>query len=437
MLINPKLFLRYAALNIGGMVGLSLYILVDTWFVSLALGASGLAALNLSITVFSIVSGIGQMAGVGGGTDFSLRRSEGRDPAPAWMHALCFGAAASLFLVLLGLFFAEPISLLLGADEATLAMTTTYIRVTLLFSPCHILNAIFQGFVRNDGAPRLAMLSMLASSGANIILDYLFMFPLNMGMFGAVFATGLSAAISILLLCTHLRRKDSALRLRRIRFSLHEMLRQLSYGLSALIGELASAIAMLTFNLLLMGLGGYICVAAYGVIANAALVATSIFTGLGQGIQPLASHAYGAQDAHALRVLMGYTKKTVLALSTVIFAGVFFFASPIASAFNHEGSEALLSVAVPGLRFYFIGYLFAGINIAAAAFLSAVSVPVRALIISLLRSCALLIPAALLMSRLFGVNGVWFSFVATETAVCVLSLVSLRTSLRTGNQSLT
>lgn len=435
--MSKTIFLRYVSLNIAGMLGLSLYILVDTWFVSMALGSVGLAALNLSITVFSIVSGVGQMIGVGGGTDFSLRRSEGHDPASAFTNALRFGGAASLLFALLGLFFAEPISVLLGADDATLPMTVTYVRVTLLFAPCHILSALLQGFVRNDGAPRLSMLSMLVSSGANIALDYLFMFPLDMGMFGAVFATGLSAATSVLVLCTHLRKKGASLRIARLRFSPHEMLRMLSYGLSALIGELASAVALLTFNLLLMRLGGYICVAAYGVIANTALVATAIFTGLGQGIQPLASHAYGAQDALAMRHLIGYTQKAVLLMSTVLFAGVFVFAAPIASVFNHEDSDALLRVAVPGLRLYFTGYLFAGINIAAAAFLSAVSQPFRALAISLMRSSLLLIPAALVLSTLLGITGVWLSFVFAETIVCALSLVSLCPFLSLRNQSFT
>jgi len=435
--MNKRTYLRYVSLNMAGMVGLSLYILADTWFVSLALGPVGLAALNLSITVFSIISGIGQMAGVGGGTDFSLRRSEGLDPSPALKSALRFGGTASFFLVLLGLFFATPLSLLLGADEATLPLTAIYVRVTLLFSPCHIFNAILQGFVRNDGAPRLAMLSMLTSSGANILLDYLFMFPLEMGMFGAVFATGLSSVLSICVLLTHLRARNNTLRLTHTRASVHETLRALSYGLSAFIGELASAIALLTFNLLLMRIGGYICVAAYGIIANAALVATAIFTGLGQGIQPLASQAYGAQDAASMRMLTGYTQKTVLSLSTVLFAGVYLLAPQIASAFNHENSDALLAIAIPGLRLYFAGYLFAGVNIAAAAFLSAASLPGRALVISLLRSCLLLIPASLLLSTLLGADGVWLSFVVTEASVCVLSLVSLSPFLRSADQSIT
>ncbi len=95
--MNKRIFLRYVAQNIAGMIGLSCYILVDTLFVSVALGASGLAALNLSITVFSVVTGIGQLAGIGGGTDFSLRRAEGRDAERSLPTALLCGGALGLF----------------------------------------------------------------------------------------------------------------------------------------------------------------------------------------------------------------------------------------------------------------------------------------------------------------------------------------------------
>lgn len=237
-------------------------------------------------------------------------------------------------------------------------------------------------------------------------------------MIGIAIVASSSAAIladGAPVLLFHFFTPRCTLRLSRRLLPVREALHLLSYGLSALVGELASAISLLTFNLLLMCLGGYIGVAAYGVIANTALVATSIFTGVGQGIQPLASKLCGADDRAGMRSLLSCTRVTVAALSLSIFALAFLFARPIAGTFNHEGDAQLLAIAVSGLRIYFAGYLFAGMNIAAAA-----------LLISLLRSCVLLVPATLLLSRLLSVSGVWLSFVVTEAACCVLSLVSVR-----------
>jgi len=252
------------------------------------------------------------------------------------------------------------------------------------------------------------------------------MFPLKMGMFGAVLATGLSSFLSILVLCSFLFSPRCRLRPSRIRASFHETLRLLAFGLSALIGELASAVSLLAFNLILMQISGYISVAAYGVIANAALVATAIFTGVGQGIQPLASPAFGANDYTALKNLKRYAQTSALIIGVLIFAVVYTWASTIAGIFNHDGNPQLQAMAQTGLRLYFSGYLFAGFSIVASAYLSAVSLPIRALIISLLRSCILLIPVVWIMSRLLLISGVWLSFPVTEAIVCILALFFFR-----------
>ncbi|MBQ4264126.1 MAG: polysaccharide biosynthesis C-terminal domain-containing protein [Clostridia bacterium] len=422
-------FLRYISQNILGMLGLSCYILADTLFVSAALGPDGLAALNLSITVFSIISGVGQLCGVGGGTDYALRRGKGQDAAHAATTAVTVGMLFALLFAIAGFLLSAPLSRLLGADETTFAMTEIYVRTTLLFAPVYILNAMMQGFVRNDGAPHLAILSLLISSGANIVLDYVFMFPFAMGIFGAVLATGLSACLAAPVLLSHFLRKRCSIRFALRLLPLRDLLKQLSYGVSALIGELASAVSLLTFNLLLMRLSGYIGVAAYGVIANAALVATAVFTGLGQGIQPLASKAHALCDQTGIRRLLFYIHGTVLLLSVLIFLLVFRFSQPITGAFNHEHNAQLQEIAAQGLRIYFAGYLFAGVNIAGTALLSAVGRTRQALFVSLLRSCVLLIPAAIAFSHTFGIIGVWLAFVATEAICCLLSFSFMKADL--------
>ena len=128
--MHTTLFFRYITQNIAGMIGLSCYILVDTWFVSLALGTNGLAALNLSITVFSVISGAGQLLGVGGGTDFALRRAEGKEARHALSTALAIGGMFSLLFACTGLFFSPLLTRFLGANEVTFSLTQTYVRTT-------------------------------------------------------------------------------------------------------------------------------------------------------------------------------------------------------------------------------------------------------------------------------------------------------------------
>ena len=195
-------FIKYSSLNVLGMIGLSCYILADTFFVSKALGADGLTALNLAIPVYSFIHGSGLMIGMGGGIKYAIVKSQ-KDADRA---DRIFTNAAALMVIIAGIFFLLGIFgtgflvRLLGADEAVFEMTQTYLKVILLFAPMFMTNNLLLCFIRNDGAPQLSMTAMICGSLSNVVLDYVFMFPLGMGIFGAAFATGLAPVISILIL---------------------------------------------------------------------------------------------------------------------------------------------------------------------------------------------------------------------------------------------
>lgn len=412
-------FARYASLNALGMIGFSCYILADTFFIAQGLGADGLTALNLAIPIYSLVHGSGLMLGMGGATRYSICRGQ-QDEAGASASLSCALAPAAVLTVLflsLSLFFAEPLSVLLGADVQVLPLTTTYLRVILLFSPAFLLNDILLCFVRNDGAPRLAMTAMLAGSFSNVILDYVFIFPCGMGMFGAVLATGLAPCISLLVLSLHLPHAGFRLR----RHSIHASMlgRVLSLGLPSLVTELSSGIVILVFNFIILGLRGNTGVAAYGVIANLSLVVISIFTGIAQGVQPLLSHAYGRGERHDIRRLMRYTLVTVCTLSVLIYAVLVVFQTPVIGAFNSAQDAVLQAIAEDGLRLYFLAIPFAGCNIALSFFFTSTGRALPAHIISLLRGLVLIVPMAFLLSALFALTGVWLAFPMTELLVAL------------------
>ena len=198
-------FARYTLLSVAGMLALSCYILADTFFVSQSLGTNGLAALNLAIPVYNFIHGTGLMLGMGGATRYSICKSRGghREADEMFTNTLYMAAGFCVLFVGLGLFFSENLAVILGADQEVLAMSNTYMKVLLLFSPAFILNDIFVCFVRNDGNPQLSMAATAGGSLSNIVLDYVFMFPMKMGIFGAVLATGLAPVIGIAIMAPH------------------------------------------------------------------------------------------------------------------------------------------------------------------------------------------------------------------------------------------
>lgn len=409
-------FGRYVSLNILGMLGVSCYILADTFFVSAKMGADGLTALNLAISIYSFIHGAGLMIGIGGGTLYSIYRSRGEAEKgdQAFTAALLMGLAVGCFLLVAGVSASEPLAGLLGAEGRIAGMTAVYLRTILCFAPCFICNNIFLAFVRNDGNPKLSMTGMLVGSFSNIILDYVFIFPADMGMFGAAFATGLAPVISMLILFRH---KLSG----RNRFHFDSGGPLLDYagkmpglGAASFINEVSSGVVLIVLNLLILRVSGNIGVAAYGVIANLALVALSIFTGISQGSQPLLSRYYGEGDEAKVREIYRYMAVLSLAVGAALVAVSFLFTDFLVGVFNSEENQELAGIARTGLRIYFLGFLTAGVNIVTAACKGALEQAKESFFISVMRGLFCIVAYAFILSGLFGMTGIWASFPATE-----------------------
>ncbi|MCL2356964.1 MAG: MATE family efflux transporter [Defluviitaleaceae bacterium] len=407
-------YIKYVSLSVAAMVCVSIYVLADTWFISVALGADGLTALNISIAVFSVIHGFGLMIGIGGATRFSIKKVQ---PDEIFTHALVHGMIVAVIFVAVGLFFAPQTARLLGARDDVLPLTIAYMRTILLFSPVLIANNILVAFVRNDNNPKLATAGLVTASVANIILDGVFLFVLGWGMFGAALATGLAFAICLVIVSSHFWGR----RLRGCRIKIRELVKIDILGSSALINELAFAVSLITFNLVILRLAGNVGVAAFGVVANIAIIVISVFTGVAQGIQPLISGRASGEG----RKILKYALVTVAIIAIIVYAAIFFAAEPVVSAFNRDDDVVFAELAVSGLRIYFIGLFFAGINFIAAAFFSASDKPKQAILVSLLRSCVINIPAVIVLGAIFGIGGVWAAFVVTEVIVAGVAVVLL------------
>lgn len=413
---NLKEFIKYTTLNVLGMIGISCYILADTFFISKGLGTNGLAALNLAIPIYSLIHGSGLMLGMGGATRYSITKEQknSKNSDLIFTNTIYMGILLSVFFLLIGFFFSEQLTKLLQAEGNVFSMTKTYLSVILLFSPAFIYNNIFICFVRNDGNPRLAMFAMLGGSFANIFMDYLFIFPLHMGILGAVLATATAPIISMIILSYHWIKKCHQFHFIQTIPQFSNMTTTLFIGFPSLITEVSSGIVILIFNLILLQISGNVGVAAYGVIANLSLVVISIFTGIAQGIQPIISSAYGKGKKEHLLQTLRYGTITVFFLSVLIYIGMFFFADSITNLFNRDSDVQLQQIAVTGIHFYFIGVLFVGYNIILSSFFASIEKALPAHFISVMRGFLLIIPLAFLLSKWFGIIGVWIAFPITE-----------------------
>lgn len=415
---------RYLLPNILAMIGTSCYILADTFFISLSQGPNGITALNLVLPLYGLIFALGSMIGIGSATRYALGKgSNAADYHLYFSNSIAWTLLVGAVFVALGVAVPDGVLRLMGADNTILQVGHNYIRIVLCFAPLFMLNFTCTAFVRNDGAPRIAMAATLLSGLFNILFDYLLMFPLGLGMTGAALATGFSPVVSMSICLLHYLSPRNTIRLIPTLPSLRRLLSACQLGVVAFVGEMSSGVTTMVFNFILLHLAGNAAVAAYGIVANIALVGVALFNGISQGLQPLASACHGSGDTQGQSRIYRHSMFIGLCVSAVVVAVVVTFAGTLVAVFNSQHSAQLADYAIPGLRLYFLGFLFAGANIVKSGFYSATGRGRESSILALCRGVVAIVAFAFLLSHLFGITGVWLAFPAAELFTLLLGLV--------------
>ena len=422
-----KQYFKYVSQNIFGLLGTSCYILADTYFISQAAGTSGVALLNLCLPIYNFIFAIGSMLGLGAATRYAILRAQGDERSERYFsNALLWALVFALPFMLAGIFCPEVLLRFMGGDAEIVALGVGYARIFLLFTPFFMCNYIVASFVRNDGDPSLAMVATLSGSLFNVVFDYIFIFPMGLGLPGAALATAISPRLSIAVCSAHFIKKSNTITFVRKAPSVRLLAQSCQLGISGFVGELSSGVTTTVFNFLLLRLAGNVAVAAYGVVANFALVATAIFNGVAQGAQPLVSQCYGKNEMAGARKLLLLGCGTALGLAALLYGVVFGYTDALTALFNSENSALMAEFAHSGMRIYFVGYFFAGCNIVAAGYLGAVNRPAEASITSLCRGMVAIVVCSLVLSALFGMNGVWAAFPVSEAITLALTVFLLK-----------
>jgi putative MATE family efflux protein len=423
--IYIKEFAKYTSFNIVAMISVSGYILADTFFISLAMGTYGLAALNFAIPIFGLVLGSGLMLGIGGATKYNIKKSQDNHTSANkyFTNTIILMIIWIIFFVICGLFFSRGITSLVGANDQIFELSRIYLQVILLFSPVLMINTVLGCFIRNDGAPKLAMIAMASNSLANILLDYIFIIRMELGMFGGALATGLATFTSLFIFLFYFMKKRNGFHLIPCKLLGKSIMEILGIGLPTFITEISVSVVMVTFNIIILRTSGNVGVAAFGVIANILIVVISIYNGIAQGTQPLISKHYGKGNIRLVHLMLSCALILMAGITVIVYLSIFFGAYQIASIFNSEQNLYFQQLAVNGLRLYFTGGIFVGFNIILITYFASTQNVRPAHIISILRGFVVILPMVFLLSYLGGITGVWLSFPLAELLVCLIGCV--------------
>ena len=418
-----KQFFKYIFQSIAGMIGISVYILADTFFISVHSGADGLAVLNLILPVYGVVYAIGAMIGIGSATRFGINRAKGENTDHYFLQSVFWSVLCRVPFIITGIFAPEKFLHLLGADAGLTALGKSYLRIMLITTPLFMTNYTFTAFARNDQGTSTAMTGAISASLFNIVFDYIFMFPLNLGFLGAALATALSPVVTMLVCSTHYLGKNNHVEFHWRKPSLRRIIGCCQLGVSAFFAEISSAVITIIFNMLILRIAGNIGIAAYGVVANISLVAMAILNGLAQGAQPLISQSYGKGEHDLVRKFLNWSLAAALLIELVIVVLIYGFTDTFISIFNSEHNLQLLAYAHTGLRLYFLGFLVAGINIVLVAYFSAIDRACPAVLGSVMRGIIAIAFCAILFSQILGLNGIWLSFLGSEIITFFVILI--------------
>ncbi|WP_413481170.1 MATE family efflux transporter [Latilactobacillus sakei] len=410
----------YIIRDVFSSLGLSIYILADTYFIAYAVGPIGLAALNIDLPLFNLFNGLGLMLGIGGATIFSINKVNHPEKSQAiFTEVLSFGILLGLIIMSLGLIFIHPLLHLLGANHETLGPSLAYLRVILIGSPLFILNNLVLSFVRNDSNPHLTMIATLSQSLFVIIFDYLLMFPLHMGMMGAALATICSPLVSLLILTQHRHHPERLLTLKKLTLNFKATFKAVQLGFPSFLTEMSTGVSIFVFNIVILHLADNYAVAAYGIIANILLVGLSLFNGVAVGVQPIVSREFGKRNWHNVKTSLRIGLLSALGIATGLYLVLLGFKEPIIAIFNHDHNQLLVHYAAAGIPLIFISFFFSSMNIVNNLFMTAIAQPRLSFFVAIMRGYVLLIGSVLLLSALFGLTGVWLSVPLTELVVLI------------------
>lgn len=425
-----KTFFRYLIPAIMANMVTSIYILADTIIIGKGIGTLAMAALNLILPLFSVFFGIGLLFGVGGSVLMSIARGRGEQKLGECYFTLsvlltavtCLIMTISLWLLL------KPIVRFLGATDLTMPYILNYAPYVILGLSAFAFSSLLQTFVRNDGAPKLAMIAVISGGILNVILDILFVFPFQWGMAGAAIASVLGSLCTICILLLHFFTKSNDLKLSLQTFSFSRIREIVQNGATSFLVEITSGIVTFVFNIEILKYAGDVGVSMYGVICNTAIIVTCLCNGINQAAQPILSTNYGAGQLHRIEQLRKLGIKTALWICSIPSLMGLLIPNMFTYIFLNPNKD-ILAMSPTAIRIYFLGFLVMGMNMFAVGYFQSTVKPHLSLLICLLRGCVLSILFVTLLAPLLGIVGIWASVPLAEftTLIIVIYLMKKNT----------
>lgn len=429
-----KLLRSFALPSITATLVTSLYNIVDQIFIGQGVGYLGNAATNVSYPLSTICLAISLLIGIGSASRFSiyLGQKEFVRASNIVGNGILMMAAAGIIYFAVGEIFLTPLLRIFGTTQEVMPYAVSYAGVTLIGMPFLILTNGISNLIRADGSPKYSMFCMVAGAILNTILDPIFIFVFNWGIFGAALATILGQILSFFIAIRYLYHfKTVELTRSCFKFNLRDNIRTMYMGISSCINQVAITVVQIVLNNSLTYYGALsiygedIPLAACGIVMKTNAILLAIIVGISQGVQPIIGYNFGAQKYDRVKQAYMLAIKWNFVVSVIGFCLFEFFPRQIISIFGN-GNTLYYEFAIMFMRTFLFMVCVNGVQLLSSNFFTAIGKALKGLLLSLTRQVFFLIPLILILPLMLGIFGVLLAGPIADFIAFIVSVILVR-----------
>lgn len=419
-------FLKYSIPSIFGMLSVSSASIVDGLFVGNYVGAIGLAAINITLPIFSLLFGVALMFTVGSLVVSGKLIGEGDTKSASDMFTktfiivLIFSTFLSTFLIL----NLDNSLSLLGSNEKLLPFAKEYLYILLLFMPFLMIGIVLDYFVKLDNKPFLAFIGLFATSISNVLLDWLFIVYFNLGLQGAALATGLSYMVLFIMLLPHYFSKSATIRFIKPLKGWNKILKSAFNGASEFTNEMSIGITTLIFNYVMITRFGVPGLAAFTVVNYMIWIGVMVGFAISDSLQPIISKNYGAKEYGRVHGFVKIASISVICIGSFLAFITLFFPEFILEIFLDKKDLHTKEILFDFMAIIWPVFFFHGTNMVISSYFTSMHKPIQSALIAISRSFILPVLFIFTLPLFIGNNGVFISIVLAEfiTLICAIYL---------------
>ena len=406
--------------------------MVDSIFIGQGVGPMAISGLALTFPFMNLAVAFGAGVGVGASSCISVKLGQ-KDYKTAQQvlgNTVTLNLIIGIAFSIVSLLFLDPILYFFGASEQTLPYARDYMVIILLGNVFSHMYFGMNGVLRAAGKPRQAMNATIFTVVLNTILDPIFIYPMNLGIQGAAYATILSQVLALVWQMRIFSNKNELLHLRRGIYRLKKSIVEniLAIGLSPFSMNVCACIVVIFINKGLLQYSGDLAVGAYGIANKVCFIFVMVNMGFNQGMQPIAGYNYGAMKFDRLMQVLKLAVIAGTCITTCGFLVAEFIPEPCARLFTTD--PELIRLSVNGMRIMMAAFVLVGSQMVITNFFQSIGMAKISMFLSLSRQMIFLLPMLLLLPLFLGVDGIWWAMPISDTIAEIVAVVMMMTYMR-------